>query len=284
MMSSPTGTSSAILSPADLTCARDVAVDAAHRAAALIRHHAGRVAREAVREKGLHDLVTHLDEEAQAVIVARLQAVFPAFDVLAEEGAGEVLLPRVARPRWIIDPIDGTTNFTRGVPPYAVSIALQEGAQVVVGVVLDVAREELFTAVRGGGLYVNGARAGVSDVRTLGESLLTTGFPYRRFEHLHTYLEVLGRFLQTARGMRRPGAASVDLAYVACGRFDGFYESGLMPWDVAAGALLVEEGGGRVSDFEGGGDPIFGRQIVASNGAVHDTMLEAVAPLRIYRS
>jgi myo-inositol-1(or 4)-monophosphatase len=260
--------------------ARDAAVDAAKRAAALIRLHAGRVATDEVREKGVHDLVTHVDEEAQRIIIDALREAFPDFGVLAEEGADDDRLSPVADGhRWIVDPIDGTTNFTHGVPPYAVSIALQRDATLVLGVVLDVARDELFTAVRGRGLYVNGARAWVRRAERLDESLLATGFPYRRYAHIDRYLGVLKRFLLTARGVRRHGVASIDLAYVACGRFDGFFETGLRPWDVAAGTVLVEEAGGRVSDYRGGGDPVFDRQIVASNGRIHDAMLDVLGDM-----
>ncbi len=260
--------------------ARDAAVDAAKRAAALIRLHAGRITAREVREKGVHDLVTHVDEEAQKMIIGMLREAFPDYGVLAEEGTDDDhLVPVAEGHRWIIDPIDGTTNFTHGVPPFAVSIALQHEETIVLGVVLDVARDELFTAVRGGGLYVNGARARVSRTGTLGESLLATGFPYRRYAHIDRYLGVLKRFLLTSRGVRRHGVASIDLAYVACGRFDGFFETGLNPWDVAAGRLLVEEAGGRVSDYSGGGNPVFDRQIAASNGQIHDAMLAVLADM-----
>lgn len=268
----------------ELTHARDAAVEAARAAARLIRPHAGRVDAAAVREKGVHDLVTHLDEASQALIIEQLSQACPGYTVLAEEGAGDDFSRIADTPRWIIDPIDGTTNFTRGVPPFAVSIALQDGAGPAMGVVLEVGRGELFTAIRGQGLHVDGVPARVSATPTLGESLLTTGFPYRRYDHLDRYLAVLGTFLREVRGVRRPGAASVDLAYVACGRFDGFYESGLMPWDVAAGTVLVREGGGRVTDFSGGDGAVFGRQIVASNGAIHDALLRGLAPMRADRS
>lgn len=267
------------MNASDYEKARDVAVEAAQEAARLIRQHAGRLAQGAVREKQTHDLVTHVDEEAQQLIIDRLRRDFPEVDVLAEESGGDAEAPGGGGTRWIIDPIDGTTNFTRGVPPYAVSIGLENEGRIVVGVVLDVAHRELFTAVRGGGLFVNGARAGVSRTGSLSDALLTTGFPYRAFEHVDAYLQVMRRFMHEARGLRRPGSASVDLAWVACGRFDGFFETGLLPWDVAAGMLLVEEGGGRVSDFSAHPYPISGRQLLATNGLLHDVMLEVVAPL-----
>ena len=166
--------------------------------------------------------------------MARLNEAFPHDDVLAEEGASGAIDAAIEERRWIIDPLDGTTNFTHGVPPYAVSIALQDGPQLVLGVVLDVAHDELFVASLGEGLRVNGTSAGVSDPATLDESLLATGFPFRDYRYLDAYLDVLGQVARSTRGIRRHGAAAVDLAWVACGRFDGFFEAGLAPWDTAA--------------------------------------------------
>lgn len=264
---------------------RDVAVKTARRAARVIRHYSGRLDETDVREKGTHDLVTKIDEDVQQMIAQSLTDAFPDYDVLAEEGTDVSDYSVAANGyRWIVDPIDGTTNFTHGVPPYAVSIALQHEGDIVVGVVLDVARRELFTATRGGGTYVDGVRAHVSRTRTLNDSLLTTGFPYRSFAHLDQYLDVLRQFMHATRGIRRPGAASVDLAYIACGRFDGFFETGLSPWDVAAGSLLVEEAGGRATDFHNDRLPLFERQILATNGLVHEAMLEILSPLRDFRA
>jgi len=264
--------------------ARDVAVEAAFQAAHLIRTHAGRLHDADVQEKGIHDLVTHVDEASQALIIDRLSRIFPEHDVLAEEGADGASPAEAADGyRWIIDPIDGTTNFTRGLSPYAVSIALQHGRQVVVGVVLEVMHDELFTAVRGGGAYRNGVRIHVSPQDRLDRSLLATGFPYRAFSHMDSYVAVFSRFMRETRGMRRFGSASVDLAYVACGRFDGFYETGLQVWDVAAGLLLVEEAGGRVTDYRDASNPLFTEQILASNGLVHEAMLTVLQSMRAVR-
>jgi myo-inositol-1(or 4)-monophosphatase len=261
--------------------ARDAAVQTAWEAAQLIRRHAGRIPEADVHEKGVHDLVTQVDEQAQSLIVEALGRSFPGFEVLAEEGAAATADRADADGyRWIIDPIDGTTNFTRGVPPYAVSIALQHRHDVVVGVVLDVAHGDLFTAVRGGGAYHNGRPVGVSRRSALDRSLLATGFPYRAYGHIDLYLDVFKQFTTAARGIRRPGAASVDLAYVACGRFDGFFETGLSPWDVAAGLLLVEEAGGRVTDYRDTPCPLFARQVLATNGHLHDAMLAILHPMR----
>jgi myo-inositol-1(or 4)-monophosphatase len=262
----------------DYEQARDRAVAAALHAGRLIARHAGQVPEDGLREKVHHDLVTLVDEEAQRLLLGLLHTAYPHDAFLAEEGAGEAV-PAAAGHRWIIDPIDGTANFTHGVPPYAVSIGLEEANTMQVGVVYDVARHELFTAIRGRGLYVNGRRAHVSRAATLGESLLATGFPFRAFPHLDTYLAVLGRLMQQTRGLRRPGAASVDLAYVACGRFDGFFEVGLSPWDVAAGSLLVTEGGGTVTNFHGLPEVLFTGQVLATNGLLHEALLAAMQPL-----
>lgn len=261
--------------------ARDVAVEAALKAGHLIRQHAGQLGEEGFRAKGKQDLVTFVDEEAQRIIVGVLGRAFPDYDVLGEEGADMTDMRPVADGyRWIIDPIDGTTNFLHGMPPYAVSIGLQREDEVVAGVVLDVSRNELFTAVRGGGLFVNGARAGVSRTVSLYDSLITTGFPYRTLEHLDAYMEVLAALMARTQGVRRPGSAAVDLAYVAAGRFDGFFETGLLPWDLAAGQLLIEEGGGRVTDYENQPNPTFSGHLLASNGLIHEELLEIIGPMR----
>ncbi len=259
---------------------RDEAVQAAVAAAALIRSRAGLLAEAEVSDKGTHDLVTQVDLESQELIVGRLRRVFPDYAFLAEEGAPEAAEENADGFRWIIDPIDGTTNFTRGTPPYAVSIGLQRESELVLGVVLDAPHDALYTAIAGDGLYVNGRPAQVRGASTLGRSLLTTGFPYRAFGHADAYLEALRGLMERALGVRRPGCASVDFGWVASGRFDGFFETGLAPWDVAAGIVLVREGGGRVTDYEGRPPTLFGEGIVASNGLIHDELLEALAPLR----
>lgn len=258
---------------------RDVAIQAADAAGRVIRGHTGAVDQSQAREKGLNDLVTRVDEEAQRAIIEVLTRSFPEHEILAEEGTETSDIAPVAEGhRWIIDPLDGTTNFMYEVPPYAVSIALQHEDEIVVGVVLDVPNEELFTAVRGGGVRLNGRPVSVSSTGDLSRTLLATGFPYRSYGHVDAYLDVLGTFMRRSRDLRRHGSAAVDLARVAAGRFGGFFETGLNPWDVAAGILLVEEAGGVVTDYQGaeGRAPVFEHQIVASNGAIHDDMLAVV--------
>ncbi len=256
----------------------DAAAGAAREAGSLIRSRVGRAG--AVREKGVHDLVTETDEAAQRLILGLLAAACPEIDALAEESASEGdVLASTGHPRWIVDPIDGTTNFTHGVPPFCVSIALHDGTELVLGVVYEVAADELFAAVAGRGLTLDGASAGVSGTEDLEHSLVTTGFPFRLFWYAEAYLDVLHRFMRAARGIRRPGSAAADLAYVACGRFDGFFEAGLAPWDVAAGIVLVREGGGRVTTLGGGDDALWSGQLLATNGRVHAAMQEITTPL-----
>jgi len=261
--------------------ARDCAVQAAYEAGHLIRFHAGRLQSGDVSEKAMHDVVTDIDVASQNLVVSHLKEAFPDSHILAEEEDRSVktALSKDAW-RWIIDPIDGTTNFTRGIPPYAVSIGLEVGDTMHVGVVYDVAHDDLYTAIRGRGFYMNGRRQQVSMTPSLEQSILATGYPYRSFGHIDEYLGVLRSFMEKARGVRRPGAASIDLAYVAAGRFDGFFETGLHPWDMAAGLVLIEEAGGRVTDFFDAPYPVYGNQILATNGTIHQEMLAVLEPLK----
>ena len=260
------------------------AVRAARRAAAVIRDQSGSLGD--VRAKTRNDFVTETDEAAQVAAVETLRAAHPDDRILAEEGDDPDTIPAVVDGRrWIVDPLDGTTNFMHQVPPYAVSIALQEGDALVAGVVLNVPHEELFTAVAGHGLQLNGQPATVSPTDDFENAFLATGFPYRRFEHTERYLDVLADILRDARSVRRHGSAAIDLAWLACGRFDGFFETGLLPWDVAAGILLVREGGGRVTNYhdENGLTPLFDQQVCATNGRVHDPLLRHLAPMNDVR-
>ena len=263
--------------------ALEAAIEAALEAGQLIRAHAGKIQSRQIRMKNYHDLVTEIDERSQKLIVDMLLEAFPGTKVLAEEGDLSQGAEKTEGLRWIIDPIDGTTNFTHGMPPYAVSIGLEDSGTLVAGVVLEVGRWELFTATKGGGVKVNGAPVSVSDATSVSDSLVVTGFPYRHFEHLDDFLSLLGGMLQAARGVRRTGAASVDLAYVAAGRFDAFFETGLMPWDLAAGTLLINEAGGMVTNYSNEPDRIFDRQVLATNGKIHEEMLQLVTGMKEIR-
>lgn len=212
--------------------------------------------------KGKNDLVTHLDKQSEHWLVQKLETLLPQAGFIAEEGTSTKTSDRL---NWIVDPIDGTTNFYHGTPPYAISIALQQHHEVVLAVVYEMGQKECFYAWKNGGAYLNHAPIKVSERLTVADSLIATGFPYNNFDRLDPYLNSLRHLMQQARGIRRMGSAATDLAYVACGRFDAFYEYDLKPWDVAAGALLVQEAGGVVSDFSGTSHFLYGKEIVASN-------------------
>ena len=266
--------------------ALETAIRAARRAATVIRDQSG--SRTDVRAKTRNDFVTQTDEAAQAVAVETLREAHPDDQILAEEGEEPDAIPAVVDGRRrSVDPLDGTTNFMHQVPPYAVSIALQEDDALVAGVVLNVPHEELFTAVAGHGLLLNGQPVEISPTEDFEDAFLATGFPYRRFEHTERYLDVLADILRDARGVRRHGSAAIDCARTACGRFDGFYETGLKPWDVAAGVLLIREGGGRVTTYDGRGGlaPVYDRQICASNDqdAIHEGLLDGLRPMQDIR-
>jgi len=247
---------------------------AADRAGSILKrrwHEHGRVD---VKSSAI-DLVTDVDRACEAAILDVICSTFPDHAVLAEEsgarGEHEFL--------WLVDPLDGTTNFAHGYPQVAISVALRRGLQTVLGVVYDPIREELFVARRGGGAFLNDRPLRVSSTASLASSLLASGFPYDRREHAVFYLSFFKAFMLRTQGIRRSGSAALDLCWVAAGRVDGFWEWKLKPWDTAAGALLVEEAGGRVSDFRGGRFNAFGEQTLASNGWIHEEMLELIGPL-----
>ncbi|PEN11100.1 inositol monophosphatase [Longibacter salinarum] len=268
------------------------AVRAAHNAAAVIREAAGtfdhpvEIDAVDIDNKGVNDFVTVTDRAAQDVIVEQLQQDTPGVEILAEEGDDPEELEWTGD-RWIVDPIDGTTNFMHRLPPYAVSIAFQTEDRLRVGVVLDVSHDVLYTAVAGHGLQRNGRPDEVTFTDTFSDAFLATGFPYRRFEHTEIYLDILAHFIRSTQGLRRHGSAAIDCARTACGRFDGFYETGLKPWDVAAGTLLIREGGGRVTTYDGrdGLAPVYDRQICASNNseAIHAGLLRGLEPMKDIR-
>jgi len=249
-----------------------VAIDAARRAGDLLRNALGGP-RSIAFKGGPTDLVTEMDGRAEGLIVDALRHAFPDDAILAEERGSE---PGRSRRRWIIDPLDGTTNYAHGMPVFGVSIALEMGGRVAVGVVFDPCRDELFTAERGRGAFVNERRLAVSETPTLNLSLLATGFPYNVRETAENNLLQYATFAVRSQGVRRMGSAVTDLAYVAAGRYDGFWELRLGPWDAAAGCLMVEEAGGRVTNLTGGALDIDAPALVASNGRIHDEMLRTL--------
>lgn len=256
----------------------ELATSVAREAGALILSFRDRLG--PIREKAPNELVTRADEAAQELIVERLTQAFPDDEVVAEEGTDlDDIGPSRGR-RWVIDPLDGTTNFAHGLPPYCVSIALADSeGELVVGVVYEIAMGETYTAVRGGGARLDGIPIRVTGTQRLSDALVTTGFPFREFWYADEYLAVLRRFMFETRGVRRPGSAAADLAYVASGRCDLFFEAGLAPWDVAAGIVLVREAGGEVSGLKPGIDPLYGGQILAANPALHAIAHEFVQSL-----
>jgi len=246
------------------------AEEAAREAGALLRGRAAELTE--VRYKGAINLVTEADTAAQTLIYERLEAAFPDHDFLAEEG----LRALRGRPfRWVFDPLDGTTNFAHKLPVFAVSIALAHEGRLVCGVVHNPMSGELFSAEAGGGAFLDGRPVRVSATDQLVRGLLATGFPYDVHES-RCNIEAHDRFLLRAQGVRRCGSAALDLCYVACGRFDGFWEYKLSPWDTAAGAVLVSEAGGRITDFSGRPADIYHPEVCASNGLLHEAMLDVL--------
>jgi myo-inositol-1(or 4)-monophosphatase len=247
---------------------RDVAVAAARAAGALQRQRLG--GELAVSLKGSVDLVTEVDSQSEEIIVAAIRAAFPDHNILGEEG---VYAATSSPCRWIIDPLDGTTNYAHGFPWFAVSIALEREGEIVVGVVYHPMLDEMYTAIRGKGAFLNDRPLRVSSSATLKTSLLSTGFPYDRTLDNENNFDNFFAFTMASRGVRRAGAAALDLACVAAGRLDGFWECKLKPWDVAAGMLLVQEAGGLVTGYAGEHYLVDNHRIVASNGHIHREML-----------
>ncbi|HEY7945531.1 MAG TPA: inositol monophosphatase family protein [Casimicrobiaceae bacterium] len=255
------------------------AVKAARRAGNIITRGARDLDLLTVTSKGPKDFVSEVDRAAEAAIVQTLHATYPDHAILAEEGTAREL-NRNAENVWIIDPLDGTTNFLHGFPQYCVSIALAHKGIVTQGVIYDPVRNDLFTATRGRGAFLNDRRIRVSRRTQLRDCLIGTGFPFRDGSYLDTYLQMMRVMTQQAAGLRRPGAAALDLAYVAAGYYDGFFELGLNPWDVAAGSLLVLESGGLIGDLSGEGDYLYGGQVIAATPKVFAQMVHVLAPFR----
>ena len=247
---------------------------AAREAGTFIKQEAEVFDINCTERKGLNDFVSYVDKGAEKLLVERLSMIVPEAGFITEEGTSTKIGVRYC---WVIDPLDGTTNFLHGFYPYAVSIGLMDNNEVIAGVVHEIGKNETFTAWKDGGAWLNGKPAYVSGVATLADSLIATGLPYSDFHRLDPYMESLAYLCRHAQGIRRLGSAATDLAYVACGRFEGFYEYGLHQWDIAAGMLLVREAGGRVSDFSGNENNLRGDEIVASSTLVFSEFLESVS-------
>jgi myo-inositol-1(or 4)-monophosphatase len=256
----------------------NTAVKAARRAGAIINRAVLDGARLEVRAKRANDFVTQADRAAEAAIIEIVHKAYPDHAILAEESGRVAARGAPSRDEfcWVIDPLDGTTNFIHGFPQYCVSIGVQHRAVLTHAVIYDPAKNELFTASRGRGAYLNERRIRVSKCHRLRESLLGTGFPFKELSRIDTYLRQLRALMQSSAGVRRAGSAALDLAYVACGRLDGFWELGLSPWDMAAGALLILEAGGLVADPEGEADYLERGDIVAATPKVFPQLLQAL--------
>lgn len=250
-------------------------VDLCRSVAAFIRTESENFDRVHIEQKEkFNNLVSYVDKEAERKLVSTLQKILPQGNFITEEGTVEQ--SKTNEYNWIIDPLDGTTNFLHGLPVYAISIGLIHKQETILGVVYDIVHDESFHAVKNASAYCNDRVIRVSVAQTLSESLLATGFPYHNFGKAEEYLDIIKTFLDKTHGIRRLGSAAMDLAYVASGRLDGFFEYNLNAWDVAAGALIVKQAGGFVTDFSGGNNYLFGGELCASNKNIHTEMTQII--------
>ncbi|HMT29758.1 MAG TPA: inositol monophosphatase family protein [Bacteroidia bacterium] len=257
----------------DLKLICEQARDVVNDAVVFIREQSESFNSADVEYKGLNDMVSYVDKTAEKILVDGLRKVLPGSGFITEENTANSTTEQF---KWIIDPLDGTTNFVHGVPCYCVSVALMDGEELVVGIIHEVNLNECFYSSKGDSAYMNGDVIQVSKRKTLSESLIVTGFPYNNFSRLKEYMEIFDFCMNNTHGIRRPGSAAVDLAYVACGRYEAFYEYGLNSWDVAAGAFIVKQAGGKVSDFTGKNEYVFGKEIIATNDSVFKEFLSVV--------
>ena len=255
----------------------NIAVKAARAAGSIINRAALDVERLTISTKGVNDFVTEVDQAAEAAIIEILLTAYPGHAILAEE-SGRQHGAKHSEYLWIIDPLDGTTNFIHGFPVYAVSIALAFRGKVEQAVVYDPTRNDLVYASKGRGAFLNDRRLRVSKRIRLAESLIGTGFPFRKGDNFHRYVEMFEQVMQHCAGVRRPGAAALDLCYVAAGWYDGFFETGLNPWDVAAGSLLITEAGGLIGNFTGEADFLYQREAVAGTPKVYGQLVQLLKP------
>ena len=251
----------------------DSVIETARQAGSYIRNESEKFNIKSVQHKGINDFVSYVDIEAEKLIVEKLKTLIPEAGFITEE---ETIRSVKKEYNWVIDPLDGTTNFIHGLPPYSVSIALTYNDEPMIGVIHEIKSGEVFSAVKSGGAFLNKRPISVSERPSLNESLIGTGFPYKDYTLLEPYLNSLKYFIENTQGVRRQGSAAVDLAHVACGRLDAFYEYMLNPWDVTAGILLIREAGGVVSDFKGNKTKLTGAEIVASNQLVYKEFLNTI--------
>jgi myo-inositol-1(or 4)-monophosphatase len=249
----------------------NIAIEAARKAGTYLKKNVGNI--HSIERKGgqERDLVTEIDKGAEEIIIETIKKHFPQHGILGEESGTKYSAD--SEYKWVIDPLDGTTNFTHGLPVFCVSIGLERNGEVIAGVIFDPNMDEMFTAEKGKGAYLNGKKIHVSNVNGLNESLLVTGFPYNIAENPNLAIERFVSFLLHAQAVRRMGSAAIDLAYVAAGRYEGFWEVALNPWDVAAGSVILHEAGGMITDFSGKISGIYSKEVLASNGRIHKDMV-----------
>ena len=244
------------------------------------RNEAGKFSVDKIETKGIHDFVSYVDKNSEKILVDSLKSILPEAGFITEEGTvkynGESL-------KWIIDPLDGTTNFIHGIPVYSISIALMEGDETLLGVVYEPNLKECFYAWKNSPAYLNGKTIHVSKCQSVKESLIATGFPYNDFSLLKKYLSAFEYLLMNSHGARRIGSAAIDLAYVACGRFEAFYEYNLKPWDVAGGAFIVKQAGGIVTDFNNHDNYIFGKELIATNSLIQGEFINIIQKYMLKR-
>ncbi|MBN2648079.1 MAG: inositol monophosphatase [Thiotrichales bacterium] len=253
----------------------NIAIEAAQAAGKVIRFYQERFDQIAIEHKGRNDYVSQCDHEAEAAIIKTIRKYHPNHAILAEE-SGQHSGDKLCGVEWIIDPLDGTTNFLHQFPQYAVSIAVREKGKLTHAAIYDPVAEEMFSASRGAGAYLNQFRIRVSEQKQLNDALLATGFPYHDFSYIDAYLASFKVFMTSTAGIRRAGSAALDLAYVACGRVDGFWEFNLKPWDIAAGALLIKEAGGLVTDFNGSENYLETGNVMAANPKLYKPMAQVI--------
>jgi len=251
----------------------NIAINAAKSASKILIDNFGEITSEDIKEKKKNDFLTFVDEQSETTIINILQDTFPDHSILAEESG---LKKHNSDYEWIIDPLDGTKNYISGIPVFSISIALRHLDQIQLGVVLDPVRNELFQAQRGEGAFLNGKKIQVSNRESLERCLLATGFPFKQKQSLPSYVKCFQDIFHHCSGIRRMGSAALDLAYVAAGRFDGFWELGLSPWDTAAGSIIIEEAGGKISDFWGANSQLTSGFVAATNGHIHPVIIQII--------
>ena len=247
--------------------------DSVKQTGLFIKEQKGKITKEQIDVKSHNSFVTFVDKQAEALLVERLRKLIPNSGFIAEEGTAT---ETDSEYRWIVDPLDGTTNFIHDIYPVSVSVALQYKKETIAGLVYEIGNDELFSAYKGKGAFLNNKLISVTVTSELKDCLVATGFPYYDYDRINGFMSVLSEFMQKTQGVRRPGSAATDLAYVACGRFDAFFEYSLSPWDVAAGAFIVEQAGGVITDFMGENNYLFGKEIIASNKKIFTNVLTEI--------